>query len=67
MLLRDYPLITYKGNRSWPPTWLWRGANETSNPKGEVGILKDVISFAVEPYDRCFLIIVELNISARYC
>jgi hypothetical protein len=56
MLLRDHPLLTYKRSRSWPPTWLWRGGNETSNPKGEVGILKDVIPSAIEPYDRCFLI-----------
>jgi hypothetical protein len=25
-------------------------------PKGEVGILRDVIPSTVEPYDRCFLV-----------
>ena len=57
MLLRGHPLMMYKGNRSWPPAWLWRGGNETTHPKGELGILKDVIPSYVEPYDRCFLII----------
>ena len=23
MLLRDHPLMTYKGLRSWPPAWIW--------------------------------------------
>jgi hypothetical protein len=43
MLLRDHPLMSYRGVPRWPPAWLWRGGNETINPKGEVGILKDVI------------------------
>ena len=56
MLLRDHPLMSYKGNRSWPPSWLRRG-NQTTNPQGEVGILKDVIPSSIEPYDRYFLIV----------
>src|SRR5262245_45428144 len=56
MLLRDHPLIRYKGNLSWPPRWLWRAGNDTTNPTGEIGVLKDVIPSAIEPYDRCFLI-----------
>jgi hypothetical protein len=57
MLLRDHPLMSYKGNRSWPPRWLRRGGQETTNPQGEVGILKDVILSSIEPYDRCYLVI----------
>jgi hypothetical protein len=56
MLLRDHPLMCYRGVPSWPPTCLWRSGNETTNPKGEVGILRDVIPSTIEPYDRCFLI-----------
>src|SRR5262245_8022020 len=61
MLLRDHPLITYKGIRSWPPGWLWRTGNDTTNPKGEVGILKDVILSTIEPDNRCFLVMEHLD------
>jgi len=56
MLFRDHPLMVYKGIHSWPPTWLWRGGNDDTSPKGEVGILRHVIPFGVEPCDRCFII-----------
>jgi hypothetical protein len=56
MLLRDHPLMTYKGVLSWPPNWLWRGGYDTTHPKGEVGILKSVTSSAIEPNYRCFLL-----------
>jgi hypothetical protein len=57
MLLRDHPILSHKGNRSWPPRWLRRRGKETANPHGEVGILKDVIPSSIEPYDRYFLIV----------
>ena len=57
MLLRDHPLMSYKGNHSWPPAWTWRDGNATTkNLKGEVGILKDVIPSFISPYNRCFLV-----------
>ena len=56
MWLRDHPLMSYHRVTSWPPTWLWRTGNETTHPKGEIGILKDVIPSTIEPYDRCFLV-----------
>jgi hypothetical protein len=56
MKLRDHPLMTYKGIRSWPPGWLWKGGYETTHPEGEVGILRDVMPSTIEPHDRCFLI-----------
>ena len=43
MQLRDHPLMTYRGNRSWPPAWLWTAGYETTHPQGEVGILKAVL------------------------
>src|SRR5262249_57108511 len=43
MLLRDHPLMTYKGVPSWPPAWLRRvGCYENTHPTGEIGILKGV-------------------------
>ena len=43
MKLRDHPLMTYKGIRSWPPGWLWKGGYETTHPEGEVSILRNVM------------------------
>ena len=56
MLLRDHPLITHEGNRSWPPAWLLTAGYYTSHPQGEVGILKAVLQSLINPRDRCFLI-----------
>ena len=56
MLLRDHPLMTFHAARSWPPVWLWSDGTETTYPKGDVGILKDVKPSYIEPYNRCFLI-----------
>ena len=56
MLLRDHPLMTYKGNRSWPPGWLWTAGYDTTHPQGEVGFLKAVLRSYIQPCDRCFLI-----------
>jgi hypothetical protein len=54
MLLRDHPLMMFRGNRSWPPNWLWRHGCDDTHPRGEVGILKDVIPSTNA--DGCFLI-----------
>jgi hypothetical protein len=56
MKLRDHPLMTYRGLRSWPPAWLWTGGYENTYPQGDVGILTDVLPSTVSPADRCFLI-----------
>ena len=48
--------MMYKGNRSWPPAWLWTAGYDPSHPQGEVGILKAVLRSNIEPHDRCFLI-----------
>jgi hypothetical protein len=54
MLLRDHPLMMFRGNRSWPPDWLWRDGYDDTHPRGEVGILKNVICSPTA--DGCFLI-----------
>jgi len=56
MLLRDHPLMGYRGLNSWPPIWTWRGDGEDTRPRGEVGILKDVFLSKVEPRSRVYLI-----------
>ena len=32
MLLRDHPLMSYKGNRSWSPAWLWTAGYDNTQP-----------------------------------
>src|SRR5262249_36996461 len=61
MLLRDHPLMMYNGTRSWPPVWVWRGGNVTTNPKGEVGILRDAILSNIPPNSTCLLIMEYLG------
>jgi hypothetical protein len=56
MKLRDHPLMSYKGIRSWPPAWLWRCGHESTFPEGEVGILKEVLLSTAPPNNSCFLI-----------
>src|SRR5262245_40935471 len=54
MLLRDHRLMMFRGNRSWPPDWLWTDGYDDTHPRGEVGILKNVIRSPM--VDGCFLI-----------
>lgn len=48
--------MMYKGNRSWPPDWLWTAGYDNTHPRGEVGILKAVLRSHIRPRDRCFLV-----------
>ena len=58
MQLRDHPLLSYKGQPSWPPVWTWVGGSDNRDrPKGEVGILRAVQMSRIQPADRCFLYI----------
>jgi hypothetical protein len=42
MLLRNHPLMRYRGIASWPPVWTWIGGGEKKRPRGEIGILRSV-------------------------
>jgi hypothetical protein len=55
MLLRDHPLLSYKGIPSWPPVWTWVDGLENKRPRGEVGILQEVRLSNINPANRCFL------------
>ena len=53
--------MMYNGIRSWPPVWVWKGGNDNTNPKGEVGILRDVALSRVLPVASCFLTMEHLG------
>jgi hypothetical protein len=57
MLLRDHPLMQYHGLRSWPPVWTWIDGFENKYPRGEIGILRQVVPSNILPLERCFLYI----------
>src|SRR5262249_31076579 len=52
MLLRDHPLMSYKGMPSWPPAWTWTGGVENDHPRGEVGVLEAILPSVIQPADR---------------
>jgi len=57
MLLRDHPLMSYKGVPSWPPVWIWTDGLEGIRPKGEIGVFRRVVQSNIQPSNRCFLFI----------
>ena len=57
MLLRDHPLMSYKGFPSWPPVWTWTDGLEKKNAQGEVGVFRRVVQSNIQPSNRCFLFI----------
>jgi hypothetical protein len=57
MLLRDHPLMCAYGVSSWPPRWTWIDGPENKQPRGEIGILKEVTLTKITPADRCYLYI----------
>src|SRR5215813_9458295 len=57
MLLRDHPLMSCRGVPSWPPSWIWLDGPKEEHPRGEVGILRSVLSSKIDPAKRCFLLI----------
>jgi hypothetical protein len=57
MLLRDHPLMSYKGFPSWPPVWTWIDGLENKRPKGEIGVFRRVIQSEIQPSNRWFLFI----------
>src|SRR5262245_50231433 len=57
MKLRDHPLLSRYGVKSWPPTWTWIEGQANKKPKGEIGCLKEVK--VSKTGNRCFLVIVH--------
>jgi hypothetical protein len=57
MLLRNHPLMCYRGVPSWPPSWTWTNGFENKPVRGEIGILKAVSLHNIQPANRCYLYI----------
>ncbi len=49
--------MRYRDVPSWPPDWIWTHGLEDKHPIGEVGVLRRVIKFHIQPSNRCFLFI----------
>lgn len=70
--MREHPLMSYKGQRNWPPAWMWIGKGRNKHPRGEVGVLKSVKICIADPnrpdsampYNRLYLTMDYLG--ARY-
>ena len=54
-LLREHPLMSYRGVRSWPPIWTWVAGPSKKYAHGEVGVLKSVTLSKTLPANRCFM------------
>ena len=55
MLLRNHPFLITVEFRVGHPAWTWVSGTDRKHPIGEIGILRDVHPFNLEPADRCFL------------
>jgi hypothetical protein len=67
MLLRDHPLMSRLGVRSWPPHWIWVDGEENKFAKGEVGNLIWVSLTGIQPLDRCYLLMKHEGSSYMGC
>jgi hypothetical protein len=59
MQLRDHPLMSYRGNPNWPPTWVKTVGSQYAalrSLRGEIGVLSEALLSRVYPYTRCYLI-----------
>ena len=52
MKLREHALMSYRGIRSWPPTWTWIYGLEGKQLQGEIGILRAVSLPKIKPVNR---------------
>jgi hypothetical protein len=57
MLLRDHPLMRYRGISTWPPNWTWTSGLENKRPRGEIGVLTKVALSRFKPANWCYLYI----------
>jgi hypothetical protein len=52
VLLRDHPLMNYRGLPNWPPRWLPRKDFGGEQLWGEVGVLREVVVSCGNLYNR---------------
>ena len=50
--LRDHPLLSH----TWPPVWWARAHRERKQLRGEIGLLKVVQPYNIQPADRVYLL-----------
>jgi len=55
MLLREHPLMSSYGLRSWPPTWMLINGSGPSRLTGEIGVLTRIRPGEIPSTRRCFL------------
>ena len=69
MLLREHPLMSYRGVPSWPPLWTWVDGPENKSPKGEIGFLISIWASLTgsQPPDRCYLLMNHQRSSYMGC
>ncbi len=48
MKLREHPLMIRGGILNWPPIWVWTGGEKNERPRGEVGVLIEVIPSSLD-------------------
>jgi hypothetical protein len=56
MELRDHPLMSHRGVRNWPPKWTTTRNDPNDRPRGEIGILTQVLKHTLFE-DKLFLVI----------
>jgi hypothetical protein len=56
MMLRDHPLMSYRGVKNWPPIWTRTRDENLKTVRGEVGVLTYVYSNP-RMSSKCFLVI----------
>ncbi len=56
MMLRDHPLMRYRGIPNWPPVWTRTRDENRRTVRGEVGILTYIYSNS-RMSSKCFLVI----------
>jgi hypothetical protein len=55
--LRYHPLMSYRSVSNWPPVWVWIAGQKRELPKGEIGILKEVLPSKLSPGSKLFLMV----------
>ena len=69
MLLRDHPLMSYKGIPNWPPAWTWIDGLENKRPRGKSGFSKryHCPKFYLPTDSTCILIMRDRRTLAAPC
>src|SRR5215475_14039652 len=67
MVLRNHPLMTYRGLPNWPPVWTWKNGLNKKTLRGEIGVLRRVTEPKNQPSETCILEIEHEGLSYVGC